>query len=277
MRIAGTVVLYQPNRECLTNIASYLPLLDVLYIADNSTEKDDALLSELCALPRVEYIDMDGNRGIAAALRAGVSRAVEGGYELCLTMDQDSLFPSVTRDAIEARLSALPLSDYGIVGLNFNGGACEPALVEVDCWLTSGNFIVLENYKKIDGFRSELFIDYVDIDLNEQFHAIGKKVAYFKDLSLSHKIGNPETHSFLGLKFTVMNHSPIRYYYRFRNARYLYRKNKAFYRKKYFHDLFVDIPKVILFEKEKRKKLRLIRKGRRDAKHQKMGVYQAND
>ncbi len=274
MKIAGCVVLYNPLDECLSNIDSYIGLVDVLYVLDNSTDHNPEFVEKIKRIDKAEYIGFGANKGIAYALKVGVGRAAELGYDFCLTMDQDSLFPTVTRAELERRFGEIEnLEDYGIIGLNFNSDGKEKKLVEIDCWLTSGNFINLSNYKLIDGFYADLFIDYVDVELNEQFRNIGKKIAYWNDLSLSHKIGEPVQHSFFGKKFTVMNHSPLRLYYRFRNARFLYKRNKKFYGKLYRHDLFIDIPKIILFERDKRAKLKMIKKGRADAKRGILGEY----
>lgn len=266
-------MLYNPSDECLKNIYSYLSLVDSLYVLDNSTQYNLHLIKQLCREEKVNYIDLEGNQGIAHALRIGLQKSMENNFDLCLTMDQDSTFPNITRRDLEDRFSELNLSEYGIIGLNFNAKKTEKKLIEVNVWITSGNFIILENYKQIYGFRTELFIDYVDFELNEQFYACGKKVAYWQDLSLSHQIGNPETHKIFGKSFTVMNHSPIRYYYRYRNSLYLYRKNKRFYRKMYYHDMFIDKLKILLFEKQKRLKFKFIRKGRKDAKACRLGKY----
>ena len=275
MKIAGCVVLYNPSDECLKNIKTYVELLDTLYVLDNSTVYNDELIRCLKQLPNVEYVGFDGNTGIAHALKIGANRALVEQFDLLLTMDQDSEFPVVSREEIENRFSKIRLNDYGIVSLGFNRGeSTEKQLQEVSTWITSGNFIILENYKRIEGFREELFIDFVDFDLNEQFNRINKKIAIFQDLSIKHQIGNPKKYNFCGIKFTVMNHAPIRYYYRFRNALYLYHKNKKFYKKLYRKGLLVDIPKVILFEKDKRAKLKMIRQGRRDARHGKLGKYE---
>ena len=274
MKIAGCVVLYNPSNECLDNIKTYIDLVDRLYVLDNSTAHNDELVDCLKQFPNTEYINFDDNTGIANALKVGAERAIQEEFDLLLTMDQDSSMPALSRDALESRFGELKLDDYGIVSLGFNGDeGSDKKLTEVSTWITSGNFIVLENYKKIKGFREELFIDFVDFDLNEQFHAIGKKIAVFQDLSIRHQIGNPKKYNVCGIKFTVMNHAPIRYYYRFRNALYLYRRNKKFYKKLYRKGLFIDIPKVILFEKNKRAKLKMIKRGRRDAKHGKLGKY----
>lgn len=274
MKIAGCVVLFNPEKDCFKNILSYLNLLDRLYVLDNSTEYNYELIDLICKFNNVEYISLNGNKGIAYALKLGVGKAIAGNYDFCLTMDQDSSFPKVIKEDIVTRLSSISnIEDFGIISLNYNGNKIDKKLVEVSSWITSGNFIVIKNYKLINGFNEQLFIDYVDFDLNEQFSKINKKIAYWNDLSINHKIGNPKRYNFLGFKFTVMNHSAIRLYYRFRNSLYLYKQNKKFYKKLYYHNLFVDIPKILFFEKYKIEKFRMIKKGRKDAKNGILGEF----
>lgn len=273
MRICGVAVLYNPNIDVIENINTYLPILEKLYVCDNSDVINQQVLDELRAYNKVSILPMNGNQGIAKALKCGLNEALLGNYDFCLTMDQDSKFPLNQFDVISTYLKMDDIMEYGIIGLNYNSESKVEKLQVVECWLTSGNFINLKNYQRIKGFNEELFIDYVDIELNEQFHTIGKKIAYIENVSLKHTIGNPKVIHFLGLKITCMNHSPIRYYYRYRNALYLYKKNKSFYRKKYKHDLFIDVPKIMLFEAKKIAKLKMIKKGRRDAKRGILGKY----
>lgn len=274
MKIAGCVVLYNPSMECISNIKTYAELLDTLYVLDNSTSHNDELTQLLNQLANVEYINFNDNTGIANALKVGANRALCQGFDLLLTMDQDSEFPIVSREEIERRFSNIDITKYGIVSLGFNSTEQKAEeLSEVPTWITSGNFIVLENYQKIEGFHEELFIDFVDFDLNEQFSKINKKIAVFQDLSIKHQIGSPKEYKVFGKKFTVLNHAPIRYYYRFRNALYLYRRDKKFYKKLYRKGLWIDIPKILLFERNKCAKLKMIRRGRRDARHGKLGKY----
>lgn len=277
MRVCGCVVLYNPDDDVLENISTYIHLVDKLFVMDNSTKDIGSLIKELLVIDKVEYYNLGGNHGIAYALNQALRLCVKQGYGWCLTMDQDSKFPLISNDDLYSRFDVIEnINQYGIIGLNYNFSGSykgDDGLVEVDLWLTSGNFINAKNYRLIQGFRTELFIDYVDFDLCHQFHMIGKKVAYFQNLGLIHRIGTPKTIRLFGKEIHAMNHSPIRYYYRFRNARFLYEEDKKFYRKKYWHDLLVDIPKVILFEDDKKKKLKMIRLGRRDAKCKKLGEF----
>ena len=124
-------------------------------------------------------------------------------------------------------------TDYSVIGLNFNQKNCQSdEIVEIPCWLTSGNFVNIDTFNRIGKFDERLFIDYVDIELGYKLYKSNLKICYLKNYSLKHEIGNPiEIHLF-GKTYHAMNHSPIRYYYRYRNAYYLYHfVDKDFFRK----------------------------------------------
>lgn len=273
MRICGVVVLYNPIDEVLDNISTYLSLVDKLFVCDNSTKVNQSLIDSLRNKDNVEIIDMQGNQGIAKALKIAVANALSEGYDFCLTMDQDSKFPTDQFNTVLEYLGSSIADEYGIIGTNYNSDSSTKRLVDIKCWITSGNFINLKNYAKIDGFKEELFIDYVDFELNEQFSKIGKKIGYIENVSLIHEIGDPLIKRFLWKRVTCMNHSLIRYYYRYRNGLYLYKRNKSFYKEKYKRDLYVDTFKLIMFEPLKLKKLKMIKKARKDAKKGILGQY----
>lgn len=271
MKICACVILYNPSDD-IRNIISYPYFIEKLYFIDNSAINNLDKIKKYCTF-NYEYVPFYENMGIAYALKLACDKAINDGFDFILTMDQDSIFPKNNEEEIFTYLLRDDIKDYGILGLNYNSKTTEKKIIDCKYWLTSGNFINLTNYKLINGFDERLFIDYVDIEIAEQFNKINKKIGYINHISLKHKIGNPIKINIFGLKFTCMNHSPIRYYYRYRNSRYLYRKNHKFYRSKYLHDLYVETLKMLLFEKNKINKLRMIILGRRDAKSKKLGKY----
>lgn len=269
MKIDGVVVLYQPTEENVENILKYAPLLHKLYVLDNSDSVNAALLQRFERASNAVLIPMNGNQGIAKALRVGLEQAIEDGADFCLTMDQDSIFPTERMEDIRKYLAREDIDDYGIIGLNVNHVGA-PGLVEVRFLLTSGNFVNVRNYRQTDGFREELFIDSVDFDLNHQFYVIGKKIAYINEISLTHTVGTPVRKNLLFRKITLLNHSPVRCYYRFRNNYVLFREDRKFYREIRQSDKKQYI-KILFFEKNKKQKLAMIRLGIRHAKQKKFG------
>lgn len=262
MKIGACVVLYEHTPK---KINTYVPACDCIVAVDNGNN----------AVPEgVHRISMGGNKGIAAALNAGFTYLAEQGCDVVLTMDDDSAFPL---DDAQAILSLVEdkLGKYGIVGLNFNYSPDNKADVVIDVrnWLTSGNFVSAEAWKQIGGYREELFIDYVDFDFCTRLEQAGYKVGYLRDYSIEHKIGDPIEFKVFGRTFHAMNHSPIRDYYRFRNARFLSGENPQVFEKEYLKELFWQLPKMLLFEDNRAEKLCMIRRGISDGKKGKLGKY----
>ena len=267
--IAAIIVLYhQSVEEVMQRISGWMGEVGYILLVDNTEglPVGRKVLSE-----RVDYSAFGENRGIAFALNYGMEECIRRGFRWVLTMDQDSAFPVERMGEIERWLSIPDIDDYGIIALNYeqSGGA---GLVVVPTWITSGNFVNVRNYRLIAGFREELFIDSVDHELCHQFYCIGKKVAYIADIPMQHALGNMSYVSLFGRKLSLTNHSPLRYYYRFRNNYVLYREDKAFYRGLYRADRH-QLIKIMLFEKNRREKWRMIRRGIRDAKRGVLGKY----
>lgn len=271
--VGSCTVLYNPNESVLTNLNSYSNCVDVSVVVDNSDTKNE-ISQSLKNDPNFIYIDMDGNKGIAAALNKGIEYLNSKNIDFALTMDQDSLFPTKYYPNI-LKLVNKYKTYYSVIGLNFNqdnGGLDE--IIEVPYWITSGNFVNISDFMSVGGFMNELFIDYVDFELGYKFKKNGFKICYLKDFSLKHTIGNPiEIHLF-GKTYYAMNHSPIRYYYRYRNAYYLYHfVDRQFFKKEYYKEMIVNTLKMLIYEKNQKVKFSMIRKGIQDAKCKKMGKF----
>ena len=271
MKIDGVLVIYNPQNEMLDNIQRYYPLLSSLFVIDNSITPNHYFVEEVKKLDKVTYLSLEGNKGIAKALKEGLLLAIEDQADYCLTIDQDSLFPLGKEKEIKEYLSK-DNGDYGIISLNFNSDTSEKEIKEVDTWLGSGNFINIKNYQLISGFKEELFIDWVDFDLDEQFHSIGKKIGVIQEISLSHRIGESLIRRFLWKKFPVDNHLPVRYYYLYRNAEILHRNNKTFY-KRLYKGLKRDYIIQLIFGVNRKEKLKMISRGKRDGKKGILGPY----
>lgn len=270
--ICGVVVLYNPDLIVYENICTYLDNIETLFVFDNSEVQNPSLVLKLSQLSKIRYIYLGENKGIAYALNYSLNLALNSGFLYCLTMDQDSSFKKDSWSLFKTSFDMIEdLDSYGIVSFDVENIKHESDIVKT--WITSGNVIILKNYMLTPGFDEKLFIDYVDFDLNEKFHRINKKIKIIKGAFINHQIGNPIKKRFLLKTFFCMNHAPIRYYYRYRNSRYLYLRDKNFYKNIYLKEIIIQIPKMLLFEKNKLLKLKMILKGRRDAKLGKMGKY----
>ena len=275
MKIDAVVVLYNPDQSVLDNIKTYSPVVNKVFAIDNSTKVNEELVKLIQKeIKNVEYISLNGNQGIAKALNVGLKETIRDKADYCLTMDQDSRFPTDKIEDIKKYLESSK-EDYGIISLNAKGVDDNDdfeGIRDVDVWITSGNFIIVENYLKTNGFKEELFIDLVDFELCEQFHNINKKVGIIGEITIDHKIGEPTIKRLLWKKIKVDNHSPIRYYYQYRNTEYLYRRNKPFYKRWHRDGYKVQLVQMLVGE-NKLERLKMIRKGRRDGRKGILGPY----
>ena len=164
VKIGSCTVVYNPDSKVLQNLESYSHLMEVSVVVDNSDTKND-ISRQLQKNHKMIYIDMHKNAGIAAALNAGISYLSQKDLDFVLTMDQDSVFPTKYYSNI-IQLIEKYKTEYSIIGLNFNheNEASNIKIIDVPYWLTSGNFVNIQDFMRVGGFRKDLFIDFVDFE-----------------------------------------------------------------------------------------------------------------
>lgn len=268
MKVCAVVIWHNPNPEMMENIKTYSSYLNRVYIIDNSME-DNQKLSE--NLKNVKYIINNNNLGIARALNIGCHLAIEDGYDIALTMDQDSFFE---KDEFK---------DFLQLGVNkFNEDPClaivAPSTMNneekmyCDRVITSGNLLKLKIYALMKGFKDELFIDEVDHEFCYRLRSKGYKVFKEPSIYMKHQLGNMKRVSFFVFKFYTTNHSYIRRYYMFRN-RLIMRRKFPEYTKGYVSSCIKEIIKIILSEDDKARKIKYAIRGIIDYKRGRLGEY----
>lgn len=266
--IAGVVVLYNPAISIIDNIRSYLHQIDRLFVIDNSDKKNDFIVKELDG--NVTYLFNNKNIGIAKALNVGAEIAIQKGYKYLLTMDQDSIAPSGMVDSLLKIFNKS--DDVGIVSpLHSNKYSThlrftEP-LEKIDVVMTSGNLLSLKAYQSVGPFSDDYFIDYVDIEYCLRLKLNGYLVYRLNKIVLEHSEADLSEKKIFNKKFYPHNHKPFRLYYKTRNLLFL-RKS---YKKKFPDLLKVEydsyirtVVKIVLFEKQKILKLKMILLGIKD-------------
>lgn len=229
MKLAGVVVLYNPDSNVQDNICSYIDYVDVVYAVDNSSEDN----SEKFSSEKIVYIPNGENKGIAYALNAGAQRAMDNGYDWLLTMDQDSHFSDDGIDKMKQFIidskNQINGFDYEKIGLitpfhrtlfNENEkpqGIDSPAVV-----MTSGNIISLKAYRQIGGFKDWMFIDAVDFDYCLNLRDHGYDIWRLTYIELKHNLGNVVFKDIGKKHMYSLNHSAMRRYYIVRNRYYFY-------------------------------------------------------
>lgn len=214
-KIVAVVVWYNPQKNFVDNILSYSKYVSRVYIIDNS-KNDNTVLAE--KIENAVYLPNFDNLGIATALNIGCEKALEEGFEWCMTMDQDSNF---SEEMIEKYLKAIyeyrseknvsfapsciyknskPVIDSTVetirLGLKKNKSLLavkrkvfsklniyqdfseKKETENVKRVITSGNVIHLHVWKDIGKFNENLFIDEVDFDYFRMMNPIERRSAY---------------------------------------------------------------------------------------------------
>lgn len=276
MKLACSVVLYQPDEDAIKRIDELAALFNPVIVLDNSSKAVSSLLE--VKNPAIVYLPFYENKGIAYALNKALEVSKEQDCDFLLTLDQDSTYPYASHSVVLEELGKLDLSKDAILALATKNDAKKhqgkESFAYVHDAITSGNFLNLALLKEKNiRFDDDLFIDYVDFDLDAKINLAGLRIKQLYTLSFDHTIGNPLVRHFFFIKFYCMNHSPLRYYYRFRNAYYLYHQNKKYYRHLYFHTMLIDKWKMYLYEPNKKEKRAMIKKGIKDGKQGKLGRF----
>jgi rhamnosyltransferase len=280
MNIAGVVILYNPSNDVISNINSYLPFINKLYVVDNSENSSSSTLQEIVSSEKVLYIHDGENKGIAERLNQIVEISLAEGFEWLLTMDQDSFF---TQENITTYLNCVSKFDFskniGIFGVDFenisnNTSNCESE--ETDQLITSGSILNLKVCKETGKFDEALFIDEVDLEFCYRLISSNFKVIKFKNVTLNHQLG----HIYFGRSLKSFQktartlHSPTRVYYMVRNYLYVKKKYAGKFTKSHKSRrkaLLTRLKNNLLYSKKKLVVLRYIIKGISDFYLNKMG------
>ena len=271
IKLAAMVTLYNPSEDNISTIDNYIDAVDKLYIFDNSNNVDNSNL--LPKNKKIIYLTEKKNKGIAYSMNICAKKAIKDGYKYLLTLDQDS---KMTSNIINEMIRFLENTKEKNIGLisPYQDIDSKDEISDIEYenqieMMTSGNIINLDAYEKIGGFKDWLFIDCVDTDYCMNLHKHGYKVFRLNKVIMKHNLGNLEVHHLFGKDYPCYNHNPIRRYYIVRNNLYI---------NKMYHDLFPEycehlikvqkgqVKRILAFEKNKFKKLRMMYRGYRDYK-----------
>ena len=282
-KVACIIVSYNPDRGIEKCFNSLINQVDKMFIVDNGSNGDRIkILKELknSNANKVDLILNNENLGIATALNVGIKKALNEGYDWVITMDQDSkandnmiekmfeVYEGINLDERKDILSIFPnFVDERVQSIEENS---EIKTYEyVDAEITSGNLLKTEVFDKVGFFDDSLFIDLVDTDFCMRLNEKNIKMIKVRDAILYHNLGESQAVKSGFLKFNTSNHSAIRRYYMTRNRFYTWEKYKDLNSFKLNRDKMLfkkEFVKVILGEKDKVNKIKMIFRGYKDYK-----------
>lgn len=249
--VCAVVVTWQPD------FAVLLPLLDDLttqscdvFVIDNGSTHADQLETALTSRANVTLLRWSDNRGLAAAMNAGLQMASDQGYAFVFLFDQDSaLTDGFCAGMLSAwqqaeAVSALPVAALGPRLQDPVSGRRTPfrlfrlwrrsdqpvpgapALVRADFLISSGCLFSQAALRAIGLMKESYFIDNIDLEWCFRARATGYAVFGTDAAVLLHAIGEPSDNPWVKAGLMVQ-HSPLRSYYSTRNRLHLYRQDYA--------------------------------------------------
>lgn len=239
--IVAVVVAYQPALKVLEQLLDALvPQVMSVVIVDNGSHSDLMAWNSERDTHGVELLRLGENRGIAAAQNVGIQWARSRGARFVLLMDQDSipapdmvekLLSTIFEQALSAAAGPRYLDErqdnpppfIRVRGLRLERCVCstEESVVPVDYLISSGCLIPMSVLDKVGGMRDDFFIDYVDIEWGLRASHHGFQSYGVCSAQMQHSLGDQPIKLF---NKNIPLHSPLRHYYHFRNAVFLYKE-----------------------------------------------------
>ncbi len=246
--IVAVVVTYRPEPDTLIRLLGALASqVSFTVVVDNGPAPgiERWLFHRLPAgsHQHVFPVSLNENRGIAAAQNIGIAWARKRGADYVMLSDQDSIPGEAMVEELLAvaeqlrrqgeRLACVgpryldprhdnPPPFLRVQGLRLKRLRCDgKRFVPVDYLVASGCLIPVDVLDAVGGMREDLFIDYVDIEWGLRARHFGYQSFGVCTAAMIHCLGETPVRL---LWRRVPVHSPLRHYYHFRNAVFLYKQ-----------------------------------------------------
>lgn len=282
--ICALVISYHPHVSIAEKLFELARQVKHIVIVDNASNvfSKVTLASTVEKITNVHIIYNKINVGQAAALNIGIEYIQKSDYKWILTLDQDSLiserfvknmaetYQMTNAEGLIGSICPI-LSSYDgihcpkhedIMLRTFSGAAIEGRYSFVQLAITSGNLINIDLFRLIGIFEEGFFIDYVDQEFSLRLGQAGYKILQCNNTVLYHNIGNTTVHSFFGKPTLVANNSSVRSYYYYRNGIMVYKRyflrNFRWVLRDVIKGFTFNFVKILLFESDRRNKLRKI-------------------
>lgn len=278
------VVLYNPERNIEHQLIIYSQCFDKVILFDNSAKQADWLNSLIINNNNIDYYNYGENIGISGALNETMKLVVDTNFGYLATMDQDTVFDKEDIIRMKNHIDECKDNDIAVFATNFRktyfgkGGVeysdykySQNGIYDVRFHLSSGNFLNISLVKNIFPLDN-LFIAFVDFDLDYAIHLKGWKLRVFGDCFITQQIGNRIKANFLS-KYGLTDMSVDRFYYLVRNNLYFSKKYCEYKEARKFaiRKRIIYLLKIILSEKNKFAKLKMMKRGYKDYKLNKLG------
>ncbi len=288
------LVLYNPSATHVNNLLRLRHLCGNVVAVDNSPVPD---LHQVAVFQSygIDIVFNFNHGGVAGAYNRGIERLIKKGCDLLFLFDQDSEVPDDYFVQMEWACKSLDTGLFLIGPKIFDTNvkrylpahrahkwSVKPLPIEsyshglVPCAsiISSGTVMSVDTYHALGPFAEDFFIDQVDTEYCLRALCVGVPIYINTALTLKHEVGKRMVRKFLFWKLIQWNMNPVRQYYSARNCIHLSR----LYFLRFPLIIFVNIitacqiASVLLYEKDKRKKLLAISAGIVDGMCNRAGV-----
>ncbi|MBT9300647.1 glycosyltransferase family 2 protein [Pseudomonas sp. TAE6080] len=286
-KVAAVVVGYMPELDVLDKLLISLgSQVDMLVFLDNGGSSK-VLMGAPIERQSLVYVDMEGNKGLGAALNKGFELAVNAGMDYVVTFDQDSHAEPELIANLGVAMTHAKLKDPFCIAvsptffdrrdgkkINFPfyqsindvikpmyHSDDEHGLVKVDVLITSGMYISTQAWIEGNRYNEGLFVDFTDSEWCFRVRNQGYTLYGCLNVEMGHALSDAPPVKILGLSF--LRYSPVRRYFFFRATVAVCRMNHtpAYWKKRLLLALVLRFFANLLIDKNKIQSLKMMLRG----------------
>ena len=241
---------FNPDLSVLREqLSRTVPQVEQLVVVDNGSSAADLIQAVVQEFAKTHWFSLGENRGLGYAHILGIGKALDGGAESVLILDQDTLPEAdmvsvlaetlVSSSASDSRVAAVGARYVGAQSshpsffvqfrrFRFKKCFCAEAgvrqVIPADVLISSGALFAARALREIGTMDEGLFIDHVDTEWFLRAHHRGWRSYGVCDAVMRHSLGERTFRVWLGRWRYLPIHKPFRYYYIYRNSVLLYRR-----------------------------------------------------
>jgi rhamnosyltransferase len=234
--IAAVATAFHPDERLTAVVEAALKSCSRVVVVDNTPGGEASSAAPLGELPGVTVLGDGRNRGLAAALNAGVAELTApetDAPDFVLFLDQDSV---LTEELVLGLAAHFDEPGVGIAapapwdeqsGRYYEPGTeSGPDVADRDAVITSGMLVRCTVLEQVGPFRTEFFVDHVDNDFSLRVRAAGHRIVRDKRHKLAHSLGQRNQHKVPGVSVASSRHPTWRLYWIARNGTVLIREHR---------------------------------------------------
>lgn len=290
-RVLGVIVTYNAGIDIIENIKQAKKNVGKLLVVDNGSKLENIKFlekAEKLSDSDIEVIYLEKNMGIAYAINVAFHYAEENAFDWVLTLDQDSrIFDGMVNSMLKIyrKLSNEEKRNLAILVPTYyeqkyyreqDLSLLDEGYTKILTEITSGNLVKTDIFSKVGYLKEDFFIDCVDHEFCLRINKNSFEILKVHNALMLHNLGDKIRKNLGNFKITSTNHSSIRRYYMTRNRMWLWKEYKNIYPQWIKEDkmkFIRETVKIILFEKNKLDKIKMILKGISHYNKRIFGVY----